>query len=163
MSEEIVVHKLDEKGNKVWCYPGQVLERGETHIIIEARYDREDQDFQGLLLRRGDRFVESFYSDRWYNVFTIYDVDSGLLKGWYCNITRPASMQAGHVYYEDLALDLLVLPDGKWQVLDEEQFAAQDLSLEERQHALNAITELQTLIVRRRDHFNALNQDPADG
>jgi len=61
------------------------------------------------------------------------------------------------VYYEDLALDLLVLPDGKWQVLDEEQFAAQDLSLEERQHALNAISELQTLVVRKRGPFMDLN------
>jgi len=157
MNEEIVVHKLDEKGNEVWRYSGQLLERSETHIIIEARYDRDDQDFHELLLRRGDRFVESFYSDRWYNVFAIYDVDSDLLKGWYCNITRPASIQAGHVYYEDLALDLLVLPDGKWQVLDEEQFAAQDLSLEERQHALNAISELQTLVVRKRGPFMDLN------
>jgi len=157
MNEEIVVHKLDEKGNEVWRYSGQLLERSETHIIIEARYDRDDQDFHELLLRRGDRFVESFYSDRWYNVFAIYDVDSDLLKGWYCNITRPASIQAGHVYYEDLALDLVVLPDGKWQVLDEEQFAAQDLSLEERQHALNAISELQTLVVRKRGPFMDLN------
>jgi len=69
MNEEIVVHKLDEKGNEVWRYSGQLLERSETHIIIEARYDRDDQDFHELLLRRGDRFVESFYSDRWYNVF----------------------------------------------------------------------------------------------
>jgi hypothetical protein len=157
MNEEFVVHKLDEKGNEVWRYSGQLLEKSETHIIIEAHYDREDQDFHWLLLRRGDRFVEAFYSDRWYNVFAIYDVDSDLLKGWYCNITRPACIEAGHVYYEDLALDLVVLPDGKWQVLDEEQFAAQDLSLEERQHALNAISELQTLVVRNRGPFKDLN------
>lgn len=162
MNEEIMVHKLDEKGVEVWRYSGRLLERSETSIILEARYDNEDQDFHGLTLRKGDRFVETFYDDRWYNVFTIYDVISGVLKGWYCNVTRPAKIEAGHVYAEDLALDLVVLPDGKWKVLDEEQFADQVLTLEERQHALNAITELQTLVTRRASHFQAVKPKRTD-
>jgi protein associated with RNAse G/E len=156
MSDKIVVHKLDEKGEEVWSYSGQLTEKGESCITLEASYDREDQEFHGLTLRRGDRFVETFYSDRWYNVFAIYDADSGHLKGWYCNITRPACIEDGHVFAEDLALDLVVLPNGTWQVLDEEQFAELDLSLEERQRALDAITELQTLVVRSRGPFKDL-------
>ncbi len=156
MNEKIVVHKLDEKGAEVWRYSGRLLERTERSILLEARYDNEDQDFHGLMLRKGDRFVETFYDDRWYNVFAIFDVHTDVLKGWYCNVTRPAKIEAGHVYAEDLALDLVVLPDGKWKVLDEEQFADQDLTLEERQHALNAITELQTLVTRRARYFQAV-------
>jgi len=159
MNDDIVVHKLDEKGVEVWCYSGRLLQRTETSLVLEARYDLEDQDYHGLLLRKGDRFVETFYSDRWYNVFAIYDLKTGVLKGWYCNVTRPARIEAEHVYAEDLALDLVVLSDGTWKVLDEEQFADQELSLEERQHALNAITELQTLVIRRADHFQAVIPD----
>ncbi len=156
MSEKIVVHKLDEKGNEVWCYSGKLMEKTETSITLEARYDLEDEDFHGLLLRSGDRFVETFFSDRWYNVFAVHDGDSGHLKGWYCNITRPACIEDGHVYAEDLALDLVVLPNGTWKVLDEEQFAELDLPLEERQHALDALTELQTLVARSRGPFKDL-------
>ena len=159
MSEQFVVHKLNEKGKEVWRYSGQLTSRHQNRIILEASYDRQDENFHGLLLRQGDRFVETFFSDRWYNVFVIYDVESGRLKGWYCNITRPACIETGHVYAEDLALDLVVLPDGTWKVLDEEQFAELDLSLEERQHALRAITELQTLVVSRRGPFEVLGED----
>ena len=161
MNDQIVVHKLDEKGQEVWRYSGQLMQKSETSITLEASYDHQDEDFHGLRLRQGDRFVETFFSDRWYNVFVVYDVESDMLKGWYCNITRPAYIEAGHVHAEDLALDLVVLPDGTWKVLDEEQFAELDLKLEERQQALNAITELQTLVVRRRGPFELLVQDAA--
>lgn len=162
MSDKIVVHKLDEKGVEVWRYSGRLLKKTETYITLEARYDNEDQDFHGLKLRSGDRFVETFYSDRWYNVFAIFDVNTDVLKGWYCNVTRPAAIEAGHVFAEDLALDLIVLPNGTWKVLDEEQFADQDLTLEERQHALKAITELQTLVIRRAGHFQGVEPNRPD-
>jgi protein associated with RNAse G/E len=162
MNEAIVVHKLDEKGEEVWRYSGQLLEQTETSITLEARYDGEDKHYHGLMLRNSDRFVETFFSDRWYNVFAIHDVDSDMLKGWYCNVTRPATIEAGHVYADDLALDLIVLLDGTWKVLDEEQFADLELTLDERQHALNAITELQTMVVRRRDHFQSLKHGQTD-
>ena len=57
MNEEIVVHKLDEKGIEVWRYSGRLLEKTDTIIILEARYDRGDQDFHGLTLRKGDRWA----------------------------------------------------------------------------------------------------------
>jgi predicted RNA-binding protein associated with RNAse of E/G family len=159
VSEPIVVHKLNEKGEEILQYAGCLLGRSERSLTLEARFEGKDEEFHGLQLRNGDRLVEVFYSDRWYNVFAIHDARDGRLKGWYCNVTRPASIQAGHVYAEDLALDLIVLPDASWQVLDEEQFAELDLSIEERQLALRAITELQTLVVRRVGPFEALG-DP---
>ncbi len=157
-AQPVTVHKLDDRGHETWRYTGGVLERTATRLRLEARFDRQDISLPGLRLRRGDRFVETFFTDRWYNVFAVHDVDDGRLKGWYCNVTRPArlSQDGEHVYAEDLALDLIVLPDGRWQVMDEEEYAALDLSLDERRQALHALAELQTMAAAQRGPFAPL-------
>jgi protein associated with RNAse G/E len=155
----VIVHKLNEKGVEILHYSGRLIGESETSLTLEASFEGKDEEFHGLQLKRGDRLVEVFYSDRWYNVFAVHDADDDRLKGWYCNITRPATIQDGHVYADDLALDLVVLPDGSWHVLDEEQFAELDISLRERQLALHAVTELQTLVVRRCSPFEALRDE----
>jgi predicted RNA-binding protein associated with RNAse of E/G family len=42
----------------------------------------------------------------------------------------------------DLALDLVVLPDGKWTVLDEDEFAALKMAPGERFQAMRALEQL---------------------
>ena len=104
-----------------WQYEGAELSRDENSITIEALFNRDDLPFQDVVFKRNDRFVETFYTDKWYNVFEIYDRDDGKLKGWYCNITKPAVVEDNSVSYVDLALDLWVSADGKRTVLDEDE------------------------------------------
>jgi hypothetical protein len=47
--------------------------------------------------------------------------------------------------YDDLALDLLVYPDGRQLVLDEDEFQGITISTEERRCALKALRELRRL------------------
>ncbi len=124
-------------------YQGTLLEARENGWTVEATFQRADQKLDRLQLRAGDRFVEHFFSDRWYNVFEIYDRESGLLKAWYCNIARPARFTGSALYQDDLALDLLVYPDGGMTVLDREEFEALDLPLDQRARALDALDRLQ--------------------
>ena len=154
MRTPITVHKLDETGREVWRYHGIVLDRTNTSLTLEAHFDREDVDFHGMLLQHGDRSVETYYSDRWYNVFAIYDVDDDHHKGWYCNITRPARIEAKHMYAEDLALDLIITSDGEQIVVDEEEFAMLEISPEERQQALKTLGHLQAMAAIRDGPFN---------
>jgi protein associated with RNAse G/E len=143
--DRIDVIKLDLAGRETWRYSGRVLRR-ETHsVLIEARFNRDDVPFHGIQLGRNDRFIEIFYADRWYNVFEIHDRVDDRLKGWYCNICRPAEFRAAAIAYVDLALDLLVYPDGRQLVLDEDEFAELDLSEEECASARAALDDLQTL------------------
>jgi protein associated with RNAse G/E len=95
-----------------------------------------------VVLKKGDRFVEYYYSDRWYNIFEIYDRDDGKVKGWYCNVGMPAVFDDEIVSYVDLALDLWVSVDGTQTVLDEDEFEELDLSGELRKGALQGLTEL---------------------
>jgi protein associated with RNAse G/E len=159
VGETVTVHKLDSAGDETWRYPSEVLRITQASITLVAIFDREDRSLGGLELRRGDRFIETFYTDRWYNVFRIHDGQDDHLKGWYCNITRPARIEPGHIYADDLALDLVVLPDAEFQVLDEDEFEALDLSPDDRQKALGALEELKTFSVNLYGPFNTISFD----
>lgn len=143
MSETIEVVKLNVKREETWRYTGEVLYRRPGAVLLQAHFNRDDIPFHGILLGRGDRFIEAFYSDRWYNIFEIHDRESDQLKGWYCNVTRPAEFEPGSVSYVDLALDLLVYPDGRQLVLDEDEFIALPVSEPLRIQARAALSELQ--------------------
>jgi hypothetical protein len=136
------VYKLDHNGREVWQYPARVLERGPHHIRLEAFFNREDIDLSYVVFKRGDRFIETFYNNRWYNVFAVYDRDSGALKGWYGNVCRPAEITATAVRCHDLALDVWATPIGKSTVLDEEEFSALDIPEYDRRQARGALGDL---------------------
>ncbi len=157
MSRLITVHKLDARGREVRRYQGRQLRRNAHALTLEAHFDHPQVPLEGMTLQPGDRFVETFYRRRWYNVFAIYDPETGRLKGYYCNITRPARFEGDHIYAEDLALDLLVLPDGTLRVLDEKEFCALALEPAERRAARQALQELVELAARCRPPFQALS------
>ncbi len=142
---KVTVIKRNPKGQETWRYRGEVIERGENYLILEAFFDRDDLAFHGMQLCRGDRFVETYYTDRWYNIFEIHDRDDDKLKGWYCNVATPAIIEGDSVSYRDLALDLLVFPDGRQIVLDEDEFAALSLSPKMRAQAQTALRNLQAI------------------
>ena len=141
----IKVQKKNPAGEVTYQYEGDLLRRDENAIVIEALFDRADMPFQDVVFKTGDRFVEYYYSDRWYNIFAIHDRGEGKVKGWYCNIGMPAVIEDGLVSYVDLALDLWVSASGKQTVLDEDEFEALDLNEELSAVALNGLHELKLL------------------
>ena len=138
----MTIHKLDEKGHELWAYEARVMEQNNSLITLDALFDRNDVDIGELQLRRGDRFVETFYFERWYNIFAIYQQETNHFKGWYCNIARPAWLEGNHLYAEDLALDLVVMPDRHMTVVDQAEFENLTIPTVERIKALEALDEL---------------------
>jgi len=152
---DVSVIKRNITGKETWRYRGEVIERTRQAVVLQAFFDRDDLNIQGLVLRRGDRFREAYFSDRWYNLFEIHDRDTDALKGFYCNITYPASIKEEEISYIDLALDLLVFADGRQVVLDEDEFALLDIVQEDRKRAEDTLADLQSLF---QSHGNALIQ-----
>jgi len=148
MSEVIKVLKKDLKGRVTWQYEGQVLRREPNAVVLEAFFNRPDLPFMDVIFKQNDRFVETFYTDRWYNIFEIYDRDDGRLKGWYCNVGRPAILSEGEVSYVDLALDLWVSAEGKRTVLDQDEFDMLSLDDSESEKALSALADLRQLFTK---------------
>lgn len=141
----VTVVKLDIHGQETWSYQGEILEQEGSRILLEAYFNREDMLFHGMPLCKGDRFLETYYTDRWYNIYEIHSRADDRLRGWYCNVSTPARLDEGRLYFNDLALDLLVFPDGRQIVLDEDEFAALELTPVMREQALAALNELQAL------------------
>ncbi|MBE9523943.1 MAG: DUF402 domain-containing protein [Chloroflexi bacterium] len=141
----IFVRKLNIFGEEMWRYRGEVLERRDDSLVLKATFDRDDINISGMSLCRGDHFIEWYYSDRWYNINEIHNRDDGSLRGWYCNIATPAKIDDEFVVFQDLALDLLVFPDGRQLVLDEDEFEALTISPEIREKALKALNTLKNI------------------
>jgi protein associated with RNAse G/E len=142
---EITIIKLNATGKEVWRYNGQVIVRNSDKVVLSARFNKDDFLFNGMMLKRDDLFYEAYFRKKWYNIIEIYDRDDDRLKGWYCNVTAPANFQRWNISYRDLALDLLVFPDGRQIVLDEDEFADEDIPPEERLQALSALEELKQI------------------
>ena len=150
MNEPIVVLKKNIAGEVTWKYSGHILRREENAVILEAFFNRPDMPFMDVVFKENDRFVEIFYADHWYNIFEIHDRDDDEIKGWYCNVGRPAVITDGSVSYIDLALDLWVAIDGKQTVLDENEFDELMLDEEDHKMARLALAELQELFKTKR-------------
>ncbi|MBW8010712.1 MAG: DUF402 domain-containing protein [Chloroflexi bacterium] len=142
---QITIIKQDHAGIETWRYNGRALQRNKTKLVLEANFNHPDLHFHGILLGKGDHFVETFYNDRWYNIFEIHDREDDHLKGWYCNVTYPAVFEADRISWRNLALDLLVYPDGQQLVLDEEEFDILPISEDVRAKALESLKEVQKL------------------
>jgi hypothetical protein len=147
---KIKVRKKDLAGKVLIEYEGDELRRDERSITLEALFTRDDMPFMDVVLKKADRFVEYFYSDRWYNIFVVYDRDDGKLKGWYCNIGQPAVIEDQVVSYVDLALDLWVSTDGRQTVLDQDEFEDLELNAESRQAAWQGLEDLKNLFLNNK-------------
>ena len=150
---KIKVQKKNPAGEVTYEYEGVMLNRDEQSIVLEALFDRADMPFMDVVFKTGDRFVEYYYTDRWYNIFAIHDHDDGKVKGWYCNVGQPAVIEDGVVSYVDLALDLWVSADGKQTVLDEDEFEKMGLNEELRASAVNGLNELKALFKNNNPPF----------
>lgn len=96
----------------------------------------------------GDVFTEYYWRDRWYAVKEVRSA-TGVLKGWYCDVTRPARRSGAELVVEDLDLDLWRSADGTdVRRLDEDEFAESGLGRsdpEAARAALAALDELESL------------------
>jgi hypothetical protein len=139
---EITVVKCDSVGREVFRWKAKVLERGEQEILVEAHFGLENHFMGDIPLEPGDRFVESYYTDRWCNIFEVHSREADQLKCWYGNLSYPAEFGAEKITFRDLALDLLVRPDGRQELLDREEFENLVIPAEDRAKVLAELEKL---------------------
>jgi predicted RNA-binding protein associated with RNAse of E/G family len=82
----------------------------------------------GVDLPAGTVSVGHFWTDRAYNVYHWLD-HAGETLGYYFNICDETRIDAGTIEWRDLTVDVLALPGGRLDVLDEHELPA-DLSAE---------------------------------
>lgn len=130
-------------------YPAVVVADDGTRAVVRAPWaGSEARDLGFVTFRRGDVFTEYYWRDRWYSVKEVRASD-GTLKGWYCDVTRPAWVRPGALVVEDLDLDLWLSADRATVLrLDEDEFLASGLADRDpvaADRARQALDELESL------------------
>lgn len=133
--KKITVIKQNIFEEETWRYEATEILREESYVKLEARYNRADANIGRVHLKNNDRFLEVFFADRWFNIFEIHDREDDHLKGWYCDICKPAKIEETMIKYVDLKIDLIVYPDGSDDVLDEDEFISLDIDDKTRTQA----------------------------
>ncbi|KOG43488.1 DUF402 domain-containing protein [Streptomyces resistomycificus] len=139
-------------------YGAELVGDDGTRIAVRAPWAGEGvRDFGFVRFEPGDVFTEYYWRDRWYAVKEVRDA-SGALKGWYCDVTRPATSSGSELVVEDLDLDLWVSADGSDVLrLDEDEFAESGLAGRDPEAAAAAEAALDELeALARTDGFDAL-------
>ncbi|MGW0958116.1 DUF402 domain-containing protein [Streptomyces gelaticus] len=110
-------------------YPADVVRDDGVRVTVRAPWAAPGvRDFGFVRFEPGDVFTEHYWRDRWFAVKEVRTGEGGL-KGWYCDITRPAVLRDGQLLVEDLDLDLWVSADGSSVLrLDEDEFEESGLA-----------------------------------
>ncbi len=153
---EVTVHLVKRPRPDV-RYPAAVLSDDGNHVVLRAPwFGDEARDFGFVRFERGDVWTEHFWRDRWYSIKEIRAVD-GEVKGWYCDVARPAIVADATVVVADLDLDLWI--SGDWTTvlrLDEDEFLESGLTEREPETAAaarRALDELAALAEARFGHL----------
>ncbi|QOV39353.1 DUF402 domain-containing protein [Streptomyces ferrugineus] len=127
-------------------YEAELLTDDGTRIAVRAPWSGAGvRDFGFVRFEPGDVFTEHYWRDRWYAVKEVRDA-AGALKGWYCDITRPATLSGAELVVEDLDLDLWRSADGTdVRRLDEDEFAESGLAESDPEAAAAALAALDEL------------------
>nr|WSW70095.1 DUF402 domain-containing protein [Streptomyces sp. NBC_00995] len=127
-------------------YPAALVTDDGTRVTVRAPWAAPGvRDFGFVRFEPGDVFTEHYWRDRWFAVKEVR-TGPGLLKGWYCDITRPAQLRDGALLVEDLDLDLWVSADGSAVLrLDEDEFESSGLAGRDPAAAREAVRALDGL------------------
>jgi hypothetical protein len=139
-------------------YAATLLHDDGTRLAVRAPWAGAGvRDFGFVRFEAGDVFSEYYWRDRWYAVKEVRSA-AGVLKGWYCDITRPAVLTGTELVVEDLDLDLWRSADGTdVRRLDEDEFAESGLADRDPGAAAAAVAALDELErLARGDGFTGL-------
>ena len=130
-------------------YPAQVVADDGSRVVVRAPWAGSvEREFGFVTFRTGDVFTEYYWRDRWYSVKEVRAGD-GALKGWYCDVNRPAEVRPDVLRVEDLDLDLWMSADRATVLrLDEDEFLGSGLDVRDpvaADRARQALDELEAL------------------
>lgn len=139
-------------------YAAELLFDDGTRLAVRAPWAGAGvRDFGFVQFEPGDVFTEYYWRDRWFAVKEVRN-GTGKLKGWYCDITRPAILSGTELVVEDLDLDLWRSADGTEVIrLDEDEFEESGLAGSDPTAAVAAVAALDELErLAREGGFDAL-------
>src|ERR1051326_1333804 len=144
-AERKTVQVLKYDGTEYRRWHARIAQQNGSLIVLDAEFDVDVSHHLLGEIKRGTRTVEYYWLDRWYNVFRFLN-DDGTTRLFYCNINTPPTLKDKVLSYVDLDIDVLVLSDFSYQILDLDEFEQHarlfSYAPEVRESAQNALTEI---------------------
>ena len=154
MAKQLTITKMDHQRTPRFGYPGDLVLADDDVVVARCVWSGPKPFAVGpFVLELGDVFIEYYYRREWFNILAVYR-PTGEFKGWYCNITDPVEIEESVIRWYDLALDLLVLPDGAQIVLDEDEFEALNPDDAIRAQTAEALATLRRWASEKRPPFD---------
>ena len=111
--------KFNNKIHRTW--EASLIEQKDSLLIFVGKFEIEVKHPELGIIRRGTISYEYYWTDRWYNVFRFHEPD-GKLRNFYCNVNMPPKFENNVLDYIDLDIDVFVLKDFSYRILDLEEF-----------------------------------------
>ena len=142
-AQTLTVFKQNHLGQPVFSWQGELIAETSTSRLVSARFSGADAvEVDKATFRKDDLMLERYYNDRWYNVFEVHQGLSDQVKCWYINLSYPAQFNSESITWQDLALDLVVYPNGEYKMLDEDEFYDLSIEPEIRNRCLETVREI---------------------
>jgi hypothetical protein len=159
---QVMALKFD--GRLHYTFPARVIYRDNS--VIRAQWSA------GTIIRhlsRGLEFPEKYDSELWawdscwYNVFVNRN-EGGELDSFYCNVATPPTIHLPELRWIDLDLDVRIFVDGRYEILDEDEFEEHRLKynypVDVQHQAKQAVRDILDLARLRDGPFALLSSDP---
>ncbi|GAF65168.1 hypothetical protein BTS2_2066 [Bacillus sp. TS-2] len=86
---------------------------------ISTPFEMKKEDFL-LKIPKGSYTIAFYWQSKPYNIYLFKD-DNHQLLGFYINIVKNTSIDHQSVTFQDLIIDIAVMPNGEFTILDEEE------------------------------------------
>ena len=118
---EVTIMSKSYDGQTKRSWACRLIEQNGPQLLFVGEFDRDVEHPDLGLIKAGTVSYEYYWTDRWYNIFRFHE-PTGELRNFYCNVNMPPTFADGLLEYVDLDLDLLVMPDLRYKILDREEF-----------------------------------------
>lgn len=158
-SRTITVRTFKYNGDLHRHWLAHISRREDSLIVLDAKFEEEIQHPLLGTIGLGTISIEYYWLDRWYNIFRFLQ-PTGDIRYYYCNINVPPAFDGNTLSYIDLDIDILVMPDFSYRILDEDEFdenaARFNYPLDVQQRSRQALNEIVELIELRKFPFDGL-------
>jgi predicted RNA-binding protein associated with RNAse of E/G family len=94
---------------------------GNADHVVVLWIARAPMHVHGVDLPAGTVSFGHFWTGRFYNVYHWVDADRRTTIGFYFNLADQTRIAASEIVWRDLVVDVLATPDGRVEVLDEDE------------------------------------------
>ncbi|RUN24505.1 hypothetical protein AZ891_10595, partial [Staphylococcus epidermidis] len=117
--ENIKIQSYKHDGNIHRVWSETTILKGTEHVIIGGNDHTLVTESDGRTWITREPAIVYFHSEYWFNVICMFRED-GIY--YYCNLSSPFACDEEALKYIDYDLDIKVYPNGKYHLLDEDEY-----------------------------------------